>query len=91
MNQAELPLTSAPALKIICLRLTREQAEQLAPLTIDAARNRENVLFVSVVVPNWSAEGSTWELQAIRIPAKIGHKIKALLLQAQKPVAKNLP
>jgi hypothetical protein len=66
---------------VIKLPLTPGQTEQLAPLAIEAAGNRENVLFVAAAVPFWSPkDGETvWELQVISLPAKIGHKILKLV------------
>jgi hypothetical protein len=83
MNQAELPLTSTPPQKVVRLQLTPEQSEQLAPLALDAASNRQHILFVATVVPFWSPdeEATVWELQTTVIPAKIGHKVKKLISQ----------
>jgi hypothetical protein len=66
---------------VIKLELTPGQTKQLAPLVIDAAGNRENVLFVAAAVPSWSPkDGETiWELQVVTLPAKIGHKIVKLI------------
>jgi hypothetical protein len=82
-NQAELPLTSTAPQKVIRLKLTPEQAEQLTPLAIDAASSRQNVLFIATVVPFWSPgeEATVWELQTTVMPAKIGHKVKKLISQ----------
>jgi hypothetical protein len=74
--------------EILQIRLTPEQAAVLSPLVIAAAAKRENAIF-SVVVPAWSVEaGETiWQLQAIVAPAKVGHKIKRLILETSKPRA----
>ena len=69
--------------KVIRLQLTPDQADQLAPLAIDAARSHQNLLFVATVMPFWSQEeaATIWELQTTAIPAKIGHKLKKLILE----------
>ena len=57
--------------RVVRLQLTPEQAAQLAPLALDAASKRQNVLFISVVVPFWLPDegAAVWELQATRVPA----------------------
>ena len=82
VEQCELTLTKPICAKVIRLQLTPDQVDQLAPLTIEAATNRQNILFVATAVPFWSQEeaATIWELQATAIPAPIGHKIKKLIL-----------
>jgi hypothetical protein len=66
---------------VIKLKLTPGQIEQLTPLVIEAAGNRENVLFVAAAAPSWSAQDAetVWELQVVLLPARIGHKILKLI------------
>jgi hypothetical protein len=76
------------ASEIVQICLTPEQAEVLAPFVLATGAKRENAIF-AVVVPEWSAEPgeTTWQLQAIVAPAKVGHKIKRLILETSKPRA----
>lgn len=71
--------------RVTTIALTDQQAEQLSTLVIAAAASRQNVLF-SVAVPEWPAErGETiWLLQAIAVPARIGHKVRKLLVESTK-------
>jgi hypothetical protein len=65
---------------IIRLRLTDEQAAQLAPLVTEAAKHHENVLFTAVALPFWAPdEGTIWDLQTVTLPARIGNKIVKLI------------
>jgi hypothetical protein len=65
---------------IVRLRLTAEQANQLAPIVKCAATCRQNVLFVALCAPFWNGDGAFWELQTTVIPARIGHKIRKLII-----------
>ena len=66
---------------IVRLELTTNQAAILAPLAIDASRNRENVLFISIAAPYWSPDAglTAWELQVCRLPARVGDKVSKLI------------
>ena len=83
MEQGELTFTTARVSKVVRLTLTSSQVEQLAPLAIAAGLERKNVLFITSVVPFWSAQkGETvWELQVLKIspPAPLGSKIVRLI------------
>jgi hypothetical protein len=72
---------------LIRIRLTPEQALQLAPLAIGAASQQQNVLFVATAIPYWSRqdEGTVWDLQVKTIPAEIGRRLKKLVLSAGLP------
>ena len=74
--------------EILQIHLTSEQAAVFSPLVLAAAAKRENAIF-AVTVPEWSVEdGETrWHLQAIVAPARIGGKIRALILESAKPRA----
>jgi hypothetical protein len=90
MNQRELLPPSLPVPKVVRLQLTPEQADQLAPLTIKAGRERKNVLFVASTVPFWSPQDSetVWELQVVKVQATLGYKIAKLVrdsLQTSHP------
>jgi hypothetical protein len=63
------------------LKLALEQAEQLAPLTAEAARDGQNALFTATVVPYWKPEevSIVWEFQVVRVQAKAGGKIARLI------------
>jgi len=80
MEQGELTFTERQ--NVVCLQLTPEQTKQLAPLAIEAGKRHENTVFVAVTVPYWSRQdGATlWELQVVRIKAKLGAKVKKLIL-----------
>ena len=87
MDQPET-FTETPS--VVCLQLSLDQARQLAPLAIEATRSGENVLFVAVALPFWSQDlgAVVWEFQAIKSPARIGHKILKLIHETQKPARK---
>lgn len=68
---------------IVRLRLTAEQANQLAPIVKCAATSGQNVLFVALCAPFWNEDGTFWDLQTTLIPARIGHKI-IKLVRSQK-------
>jgi hypothetical protein len=67
---------------VIRVPLSTEQARQLAPLVHRAAEQGENVIFVATAIPYWSSQDQTvvWELQPTVIPARLGQKIKKLVL-----------
>ena len=67
------------ALSVVRLELTAQQTEQLAPLVRKAATEGKNVLFLALTVPFWRNDTLIWELQTVTIPARIGHKITALV------------
>lgn len=71
---------------VVRLRLTGEQAEQLTPLVLQASGRHENVIFFAVAVPFWSLQDRSvvWELQVTKIPARLGQKVKKLILTADK-------
>ena len=75
--------STAATTDIIRLKLTAEQASQLAPLATRAAASRQNVLFVALCAPFWNGDGTFWDLQTTLIPARIGHKI-IKLVRSQK-------
>jgi hypothetical protein len=81
MQQPELVLGS-PRTKVVHLELTNLQVDQLAPLVIEASGKRENVLFICAAVPFWSREeaATIWEFQVVTIPARIGERLKKLIL-----------
>jgi hypothetical protein len=64
---------------VVCIQLTEQQAERMAPLVQKAAAQHKNVLFFALDVPFWQNEAIVWELQATVIPARIGHKILKLV------------
>jgi hypothetical protein len=76
---------------VIKLELTPGQTEQLTPLAIEAAGNRENVLFVAGAVPFWSPQNgeTVWKLQVVTLPAKIGHKIVKLIRDSRARVSND--
>jgi len=67
---------------VVQVPLSAEQSRQLAPLVHRAAERRENVIFFAVAIPFWSLQEQSvvWELQVKIIPAKLGEKIKKLVL-----------
>ena len=77
-------VVNVPQQQVIRLQLTQEQAEELAPLAIQAARNHQNVLFVAVTVPFWSEQGTVWEFQVVEIPARIGQKVVKLVRETKQ-------
>jgi hypothetical protein len=70
------------ATDVIRVPLSAGQARQLAPLVHRAAERRENVIFFAVAIPFWSLEEQSvvWELQVKIIPAKLGEKVKKLVI-----------
>jgi hypothetical protein len=67
---------------VVQVPLSAEQARQLAPLVHRAAERSKNVIFFAVAIPFWSLQQQSvvWELQATIIPARLGEKIKKLVL-----------
>jgi len=82
MDQPELSFSQPK--EVVCLQLSPEQAKQLAPLAIEGARNGQNILFISTIVPFWSSSESAtpWEFQVVRIRAKAGQKVIRLIREA---------
>jgi hypothetical protein len=73
---------------IIELRLTPDQAEQLAPLVRTAASRRENVLFFSTAAPYIDDGQARWRLQAASVSFRTGQKIlKLIALDTEPPSA----
>jgi hypothetical protein len=71
---------------VIRIPLSVGQARQIAPLVHRAAERHENVIFFSVAIPVWSPQDQAvvWELQTTLIPARLGQKIKKLVLGGNK-------
>jgi hypothetical protein len=65
---------------VVRIQLTAQQVEQLAPLVQQSIERRENILFVATAVPFWLNGTAIWELQSTVIPARIGQRIRKLVL-----------
>lgn len=67
---------------VIRFPLCAEQARLIPPLVLEAAKNHQNVIFFAVTLPFWSAqeEAVFWELQITTISARLGQKIRKMVL-----------
>lgn len=70
--------------EVIDPALDDDRAAALAPLVKQAARARQNVLFIATVALFWSVELGkvVWRLQATMVPARAASKIVKLIRQA---------
>jgi hypothetical protein len=66
---------------LIRLQLTPEQTDQLAPIVIEAAGRRQNVLFVAAAVPFWSRqdEANDFTIKFKTISARIVEELNRLV------------
>jgi hypothetical protein len=64
---------------VVRIRLTTQQAEDLEPWVQRAAADEGNILFVATVAPVWQQGATIWELQAVVISGRIGHRILKLV------------
>src|SRR5260221_4699080 len=70
---------------VIAFPLTTAQTALLSPLVLEAARNHQNMIFFSVVVPFRDQEEITWQLQTVLIPAKVGREGQEVNSKREQP------